>query len=113
MKVAVACDGTEVSPHFGRCQRYLIADLQGADITLVEWLESPGHEPGVLPELMRQKGVELVVVGGAGPRAQQLFAAAGIEFVAGASGEALHVLQELAQGILVPGESSCSHDREG
>jgi predicted Fe-Mo cluster-binding NifX family protein len=113
MKVAVACDGTEVSPHFGRCQRYLIADLQGADITLIEWLESPGHEPGVLPELMREKGVELVVAGGAGPRAQGLFAAAGIEFVGGATGEALQVLQALAQGTFVPGQSACTHGWEG
>jgi predicted Fe-Mo cluster-binding NifX family protein len=113
MKVAVACNGTEVSPHFGRCQRYLIADLQGAEITLVEWLESPGHEPGVLPELMRQKGVELVLAGGAGPRAQGLFVAAGIEFMAGAAGEAVEVLQAVAQGTFVPGESACAHGREG
>ena len=109
MRVAVACDGTEVSPHFGRCQQYLIADLQGTDITLREWLANPGHEPGALPELMRRKGVELVVAGGAGPRAQALFAAAGIDFVGGAQGEALRVLQALAHGTFVPGESACPH----
>ncbi len=112
MKVAVACDGTQLSPHFGRCQRYLIADLKSPDITLVEWLESPGHEPGVLPELMRQKGVELVVAGGAGPRAQGLFAAAGIEFIPGVTGNALEALQALACGMLEAGDSSCLHGQE-
>ena len=112
MKVAVACNGTEVSPHFGRCQRYLIADLEGAEISLVEWLESPGHEPGVLPELMRRKGVELVLAGGAGPRAQGLFAAAGIEFFPGVTGPAVEALQALACGMLEAGDSSCSHGRE-
>lgn len=112
MIVAVACEGTEVSPHFGRCQRFLLAQVAGQEIKLLEWLENPGHEPGLLPELMRQQGVELVVAGGAGPRAQALFAAAGIQFVPGVSGGALEALQALASGTLEGGESHCSHLRE-
>ncbi len=111
MRVAVACEGPEVSPHFGRCERFLIADLAGAEIKLLEWVPNPGHEPGVLPELMRGKGVELVVAGGAGPRAQGLFAEAGIEFIPGIAGSALEALQALAYGMLEAGDSACSHDR--
>ena len=109
MKVAVACDETFVSPHFGRCERYLLAAVEGTEVKLLQWLDNPGHEPGALPELMRQQGVTLVVAGGAGPRAQQLLAQHGIQLLLGASGEAVRALQDLAQGTLKPGASACHH----
>ena len=109
MKVAVACDDAVVSPHFGRCEKYLIAEIEGTNIHLVEWLENPGHEPGALPELMRQRGIAVVVAGGAGPRAQQLLAQHGIDLVTGVAGDALQALQALAQGTLQAGESACEH----
>ncbi|MBU0608375.1 MAG: dinitrogenase iron-molybdenum cofactor biosynthesis protein [Armatimonadetes bacterium] len=109
MKIAVACDDTMVSPHFGRCDRYLIAEVEDADIRLLQWLDNPGHEPGALPELMRQQGVVVVVAGGAGPRAVQLLAQHGIDLVMGVSGDALEALQALAQGALQGGESACDH----
>ena len=109
MKIAVACDGTLVSPHFGRCDKYLIAEVEGTDVRLVQWLANPGHEPGALPELMQQHGVVVVMAGGAGPRAQQLLAQHGIDLITGVSGEAVTVLQALAHGTLQPGDSACDH----
>ena len=109
MRVAVACDGDQVSPHFGRCERYLIAEVSGTDIALVKWLENPGHEPGALPELMRSTGVGVVLAGGAGPRAVGLLAAAGVQLVTGVTGEAATALRSFAQGALVGGESTCDH----
>jgi predicted Fe-Mo cluster-binding NifX family protein len=109
MRIAVACDNNEVSPHFGRCEKYLLAEIEGTDVQLLQWLENPGHEPGALPELMRQAGVEVVLAGGAGPRAQQLLAGHGIDLIMGASGDVLTALQALAQGTLQVGESACDH----
>jgi predicted Fe-Mo cluster-binding NifX family protein len=109
MKIAIACDGTAVSPHFGRCERYLIAEVEGTDIKLREWLDNPGHEPGALPRLMQEQGVQVVLAGGAGPRAQQLLAASGIELITGVTGDSLQALQAFAQGTLEPGDSACDH----
>jgi len=109
MRVALACDGTQVSPHFGRCERYLVAEVNGADIRIVEWLNNPGHEPGALPALMQRKGINVVLAGGAGPRAHQLLSVSGIELICGVSGEAPEALQAFAQGNLVAGDSSCEH----
>lgn len=109
MKVAVACDDSSVSPHFGRCERYLLAEVEGCQVRLLQWLENPGHEPGALPELMRQQGVALVLAGGAGPRAQQLLEQHGIELRLGVGGEAVQALQALAQGTLQAGASACDH----
>ncbi len=109
MKVAIACDGTAVSPHFGRCEKYLLAEVNGEDVNLLEWLENPGHEPGALPRLMAQLGVQAVLAGGAGPRAQQLLAASGIELITGVTGDSLQALQAFAQGSLEAGDSACDH----
>ena len=79
MKIAIACDGTDVSPHFGRCEKYLMAEIEGTEIKLLDWLDNPGHEPGALPRLMAELGVNVVLAGGAGPRAQQLLSASGIQ----------------------------------
>jgi predicted Fe-Mo cluster-binding NifX family protein len=109
MKIAIACDGTGVSPHFGRCEKYLMAEVNGAEIKLLDWLDNPGHEPGALPRLMQQQGVNVVLAGGVGPRAQQLLAASGIELITGVTGDGLKALQAYAHGTLEPGESACDH----
>lgn len=109
MKIAIACDGADVSPHFGRCEKYLMAEVKGLEIELLDWLENPGHEPGALPRLMAQQGVRVVLAGGAGPRAQQLLAGSGIDLITGVTGDSLQALQAFAQGTLEPGESACDH----
>lgn len=109
MRVAVACDGDQISPHFGRCERFLIADVKEEQVQVRDWMDNPGHEPGLLPRLMAQHGVECVIAGGAGPRALGLFADAGIGFIPGISGDPAEALAALASGALQPGESSCEH----
>lgn len=109
MKIAIACDGTDVSPHFGRCEKYLMAEVNGMDIKLLDWLANPGHEPGALPRLMQEVGVNVVLAGGAGPRAQQLLSASGIDLITGVTGDSLQALQAFAQGTLEPGDSACEH----
>lgn len=109
MKIAIACDGTDVSPHFGRCEKYLMAEVLGTEIELLGWLDNPGHEPGALPRLMAQEGVSMVLAGGAGPRAQQLLAASGIELITGVTGDSLLALQAFSKGNLEAGESACDH----
>jgi predicted Fe-Mo cluster-binding NifX family protein len=109
MRVAVACEGEQVSPHFGRCEQFLLAEVDGENVEILKWLPCPAHEPGLLPRMMREQGVECVVAGGAGPRAVGLFEEAGIRFIPGVGGLAAEALVALAQGVLVPGESACDH----
>lgn len=109
MRVAVACDGDQISLHFGRCEQFLIAEVADADVQVVEWMPNPGHEPGLLPRLMQERGVQCVLAGGAGPRAVNLLAEAGIEFIPGLSGPAAEALLAFAHGTLQAGASSCEH----
>ena len=109
MKVAVAVEAGQVAPHFGRCQSYLVADVQGGGIGARQQVSSPGHEPGVLPAMLHDLGVECVIAGGMGPRAQQMFEQYGIATIVGVAGAAHEALSQFAKGTLEGGESLCDH----
>ena len=112
MKVAVAADGSEVANHFGRCEGYLIAEINDGQIGETEHIPNPGHEPGRLPALLSSLGVQCIVAGGMGQRAMSLFEDYGIEAIAGVQGSTASALARLAAGTLEGGESTCRHDSE-
>jgi predicted Fe-Mo cluster-binding NifX family protein len=72
-RIAISTDGDQVSPHFGRCTSYTIIDLEDGKVLAQEVIENPGHEPGFLPQYLHKGGVNAIVAGGMGPRAQNLF----------------------------------------
>jgi len=114
VKVAIAANGADVSPHFGHCEHYVLADVNGGQVTNREQIASPGHEPGRLPRFLHELGAGVIIAGGIGGRAQELFLGMGIECVAGVEGPVSDVLAAYAAGQLRPGQSLCHHvDEEG
>lgn len=109
MKVALATDRTEVAAHFGRCERYVVAELDDGAVTREESMANPGHEPGRLPRMLNELGVDTIVAGGMGPRARAIFEQFGIAVIIGVSGTVAEALRQLATGDLEPGESTCEH----
>jgi predicted Fe-Mo cluster-binding NifX family protein len=107
MIVAIATDGKYVSPHFGRCQAYTIADIADGYVVRKETVANPGHAPGAIPEFLNKKGAKKVVCGGIGTRAKDLFGQYGIEILAGVSGTVDSAIDKLAGGTLSGGESFC------
>lgn len=109
MRFGIAVDGHQVAPHFGRCERYELVDIDNGQVPRREAMANPGHEPGLLPRLLAEAGVGCVVCGGAGPRAVALLGQFGIELVVGVSGPVDEVVQKLADGELAAGDSTCEH----
>ena len=109
MRVAVAAGGSEVAGHFGRCEGYLIAEIDDGQIGETEYVANPGHEPGRLPALLSSLGVECIVAGGMGQMAMSLFENYGIAAIAGVQGSTASALAGLAEGTLEAGESTCQH----
>lgn len=107
MRVAISTDGDVVSAHFGRCPYFTILDLEDGNITKKEVIENPGHQPGFIPQFLHQRGVECIVAGGMGMRAQGFFAEEGIQTILGASGKIHDVIEKLKKGTLKGGESLC------
>ena len=112
MKCAVPVTGGVMSPHFGHCEQFALFDVekQSKEITKKELVNSPGHQPGLLPEWLSEQGVSLIIAGGMGARAQGLFRQNGIGVVLGAleSDPEKAVLSYL-EGRLATGDNVCDH----
>ena len=110
MKVALARDGDMIAPHFGRCERYEIVEIADGEVTERETIPNPGHEPGALPKMLNGIGVDAIVAGGMGPRAQELFDEFGIQTVTGVSGGLNEIIEAIAWGKLdADGGNICHH----
>ena len=112
MKYAVPVSGGLVSQHFGHCEQFALIDVDEAkkQILKKELVNSPGHEPGLLPQWLAEKGVSLVIAGGMGSRAQGLFQQNRIGVITGImeNDPEKAVLSHL-NGILETGANICDH----
>ena len=109
MKVAISTEGNIVSGHFGHCPSFTLFDIESNKVTNKQTIDNPGHQPGFLPQFLREKGVNCIIAGGMGGRAQQLFTEVGIKIIIGVTGEIDTVIDQLLEGTLKGGESSCTH----
>jgi len=112
MKYAVPVSGGVVSAHFGHCEQFALIDVDETkkQILKKELVNSPGHEPGLLPQWLAEKGVGLVIAGGMGSRAQGLFQQNKIGVITGImeSDPEKAVLSHL-NGNLTTGDNICDH----
>ena len=100
MKIAIASDGGYVSSHFGHCAEYELFSVENGRVVSKLSVPTPAHEPCVLPEYLARIGVDCVIAGGMGARAQQSFESHGIEVVLGVQGTIGDVLQAYLAGTL-------------
>lgn len=114
MKIAVASDGTMVSGHFGHCEGFTLYEEDNAEVRNKEIVANPGHKPGYLPVFLKERNVDVIIAGGMGETAQELFREKGIEVLVGAQGIADHVVKQYLAGELKSTGSICTkHEHEG
>jgi len=119
-KIALACEDNQgldgqISQHFGRCPHYLLVDVEGDEIKKKDIVNNPyyeNHVPGVVPQFISEQGANVMIAGGMGPRAIDLFGNLGIEVVTGAVGNTGNVLQAYLRGE-ISGVEPCKHDHPG
>lgn len=112
MKIAVPVENDRVCMHFGHCPAFAVyeADQAKKAITAKTILEAPPHEPGLLPRWLHEKGVNFVIAGGMGRRAQDLFGEQGIRVLVGAPADnADQVVTAYLEGRLQAGVNVCDH----
>jgi predicted Fe-Mo cluster-binding NifX family protein len=107
MKAAISTDAGSVSAHFGRCPAYTIVEIVEGRVARREMIENPGHQPGLIPKFLKERGVQCIVAGGMGQRAAALFEEYGIQTVVGITGSVDAVIGEISNGELKGGESLC------
>ncbi len=110
--IAIPVAGGQLCMHFGHCEQFALLDVDtlGNEILDSRQLDPPAHQPGVLPRWLHGQGVNLVIAGGMGRRAQGIFEENGIEVIVGAPAEPPeNIVQRYLDGKLQPGENICDH----
>lgn len=112
MKIAIPLASGKLSMHFGHCERFALVDvdLTKKKILKREDIEAPPHEPGLLPKWLAERGANVIIAGGMGQRAQNLFVEQGIQVIVGAPAETPEKLVgDYLNGTLQAGENVCDH----
>ena len=111
MKIAIPLADGRLCMHFGHCEQFALVETDASNtIVNTTLLDPPAHEPGVLPAWLHEQGAEVIIAGGMGRRAQQLFTQNGIEVVVGAPAETPEQLVSAwLAGDLRAGDNVCDH----
>ncbi len=112
MRIGIPLAGGRLCAHFGHCEQFALvdADEQTKQVVKTTRAVPPPHEPGALPRWLHDQGVDLVITGGMGRRALQLFENFGIRVVVGAPADTPErVANAYLTGKLMAGENICDH----
>ena len=103
---------SKVAYHFGRCPYFVFVEIENKEIKNVETKINPllnNHEPGVVPEFISKERADVIISGGAGPKAIEWFKQLGIKPVTGASGKVKDVLNSYLANKLKDTEPCNEH----
>ena len=112
MRIAIPVADGKLSAHFGHCQAFALIDVDEERKIVGEtrWVEAPPHVPGMLPRWLGEQGADVIIAGGMGRRAQDLFNRQNISVVVGAPvDEPKAIVQAYLEGALATGDNLCDH----
>jgi len=110
MKFAIPLADGKLTAHFGHCQEFAIIDVEENEITKKETLVPPPHEPGVLPSWLHSLGANVIIAGGMGGKAIDLFKQNDINVIIGAPAlEPEELVRSYLNNTLATGANVCDH----
>jgi Mrp family chromosome partitioning ATPase/predicted Fe-Mo cluster-binding NifX family protein len=96
--------------HFGHCDQFALIETAQGEIKAKTMHTPPPHEPRVLPKWLHEMGAHIIIAGGMGSSAQQLFSENGIKVVTGAPADTPESLvRQYLSDSLVTGGNVCDH----
>lgn len=107
MKIAVSSEYGMVTEHFGHCESFNIYNVEDNKILESKSIPNPGHRPGFLPNFLNDIGVNVIISGGMGGGAIDIFNEKDIEVITGAKGNARVAAEEYLKGNLKSTGSIC------
>ncbi len=112
LRIAVPTANGELVAHFGHCREFTLFDVDPEACTIEGSTceVPPPHEPGVLPSWLSSRGARVIIAGGMGQQAQQLFRKGGIEVLVGVeTASAESIVSAYLKGELKGGSNLCDH----
>lgn len=114
MKIAVASEDNIITEHFGHCKNFNIYYTKSGEIIDIQSIENPGHKPGFLPNFLNDLDVKVIISGGMGGGAIEIFNEKDIEVIVGAQGDSKKAVEDYLTGNLKSTGSVChQHEHEG
>jgi predicted Fe-Mo cluster-binding NifX family protein len=111
MKIAIPIVQGQFSDHFGGAEAFGLFEVDEKNRTILSqtFAPAPEHERGAFPRWLREQGADVILAGGMGPRALQMFEHYGIQVVAGVAGDTPEaVVQAFLSGTLAATGEPCS-----
>ena len=109
MKIAVTYDSGNVFQHFGRTEQFKIYDVEDGKVLSSQVIGNDGLGHGALAGLLENNAIDVLICGGLGGGAMNALTSAGIQVVAGASGNTDEAVEAFLKGELVSSGANCDH----
>ena len=112
MKIAIPLAGGRLAMHFGHCEQFALIDVDetSREHRSTAVLDAPPHEPGLLPRWLHEQGADVIIAGGMGQRAQQLFAERDIRVIYGVPSDTPEtIVESFLNGTVTSGKNLCDH----
>ena len=107
---AIPIQNGQLTQHFGHCEKFAIITTDDNNITKEELITPPVHQPGVYPKFLAGQGVHVIIAGGMGQKAQDLFAQHGIQVCVGVQSDSpLKLVEKYLNKELATGGNQCTH----
>ena len=108
MHIAISVENNKgldstVAHHFGRCPFFALVDVEGTEIQTIEVIENPfyaGHQVGEVPNFIGKQKADVMLSGGMGGRAIEIFRQLNIKAATGAEGTVRSALENYFGGKL-------------
>ena len=112
MIIAIPTTNGQLDPHFGHCAQFTLFDTaeDGTGIEQERAIDAPPHQPGLLPGWLAERGVNVIIAGGMGQRAIELFRQNEIEvFIGVKPAPVREVADAFLRGELEAEGNLCDH----
>ncbi len=111
MKIfAIPTINKKLCAHFGHCENFALVETRDDQIIKVDYVHPPEHQPGTYPKFLASKGVQVIIAGGLGVKAQELFTQNNIEVFIGINSDSPEKLvEQYLQDQLQSGQNLCDH----
>lgn len=117
MKIAITAEtsqglDSQVAQHFGHAPYFILVDILDGAVAATQDIANPfaeAHEPGQIPNFIKEQGANVMLSGGMGGRAIEFFTQAGIKTATGATGTVRAALENYLGGALTAAEPCTEH----
>ena len=110
MRIAMPVAEGQLCLHFGHSEEFALFDVEDSQVKGKQMLTPPPHAPGVLPKWLHEQGANVIIAGGMGSRAKNLFEQQSVHVIVGAPGHTPEeVVAAYLNGTLEAGENVCDH----